>query len=167
MKCNNEATALLVCHSPNHFKPTTDTYLNPNTRWYPTLYESNRMKSTCFIIHPGKNPPPQNGCQLKSNFFSKSTSFTSSTFPSQPDFSQIQPAAITLNTGSRRTLVYGVLCHSCNSSDDTVPLINKLTNIVMDDGRVHPLAKTLLSLVSNLWCHGGLKLGWKITCTWQ
>jgi hypothetical protein len=24
-----------------------------------------------FYIHPGENPPPQNGCRLKSNFFSK------------------------------------------------------------------------------------------------
>jgi hypothetical protein len=32
------------------------------------------------------------------------TSFTSSTFPIQPDFSQNQPAVITLNTGSPRTL---------------------------------------------------------------
>ena len=29
-------------------------------------------------------------------------------------------------------------------------LMNKLTNIVMDGGRVHPLAKTLHSLVNNL-----------------
>jgi hypothetical protein len=39
----------------------------------------------------------------------KSTGFTSSTFPIQPDFSQNQPAAITLNTGSPRTLVCGGL----------------------------------------------------------
>ena len=38
-------------------------------------------------------------------FFSfKSTGFTSSTFPIQLEFSQNQPAAITLNTGSPRTL---------------------------------------------------------------
>ena len=30
-------------------------------------------------------------------------------------------------------------------------LMNKWTTIVMDDGRVHPLAKSLPSLVSNLW----------------
>ena len=30
-------------------------------------------------------------------------------------------------------------------------LMGKGTNIVMDDGWVHPLAKTLPSLVSNLW----------------
>ena len=30
-------------------------------------------------------------------------------------------------------------------------LMNKRTNIVMDDEQVHPLAKTLPSLVSNLW----------------
>ena len=37
-------------------------------------------------------------------FFFKSTSFTSSTFPIHLDFSQNQPAAITLNIGSPRTL---------------------------------------------------------------
>jgi hypothetical protein len=37
-------------------------------------------------------------------FFLKSTSFTSPTFPIQPNFSQNQPAAITLNTSSTRTL---------------------------------------------------------------
>jgi hypothetical protein len=36
--------------------------------------------------------------------FFKSTGFTSSTFPIQPDFSQNQPAVITLNTGSPWTL---------------------------------------------------------------
>jgi len=35
----------------------------------------------------------------------QSTGFTSSTFPIQPDFSQNQLAAITLNTGSPRKLV--------------------------------------------------------------
>jgi hypothetical protein len=40
--------------------------LNPRSRWYPALDESNRMKSTYFIIYLGKNPPPQNGCRLKS-----------------------------------------------------------------------------------------------------
>ena len=46
------------------------------------------------------------GCRLKPIFISfKSTGFTSSTFPIQPDFSQNQPAAITLNTGSPRALI--------------------------------------------------------------
>jgi hypothetical protein len=63
------------------------------------------MKSAYFTIHPGKNPSPQNGCQLKSFFFSKSTGFTSSTFPIQPDFSQNQPGVITLNTGSPQPLI--------------------------------------------------------------
>jgi hypothetical protein len=40
--------------------------LNPRTNWYPALDESNRMKSTYFTTHPSKNPPPQNGFQLKS-----------------------------------------------------------------------------------------------------
>ena len=30
-------------------------------------------------------------------------------------------------------------------------LMNKWKNIVMDDGWVHPLAKTLPSLVNNMW----------------
>ena len=37
-------------------------------------------------------------------FFFKSTGFTSSSLPIQPDFSQNQQAAFTLNTGSPRTL---------------------------------------------------------------
>jgi hypothetical protein len=40
--------------------------LNPRTKWYPALDESNRIKFAYFIIHPGKNHPPQNGGQLKS-----------------------------------------------------------------------------------------------------
>ena len=32
------------------------------------LDESNQMKYAYFTIHLGKNPPPQNGCQLKSVF---------------------------------------------------------------------------------------------------
>jgi hypothetical protein len=43
--------------------------LNPRTRWYPNLDKPNWMKSAYFTIHLGKNPPPQNGCQLKSGFF--------------------------------------------------------------------------------------------------
>jgi hypothetical protein len=64
------------------------------------------MKSAYFTIHLGNNPPLQNGCRLKSVilFYFESTGFTSSTFPTPPDFSQNQPAAITLNTGSPRTL---------------------------------------------------------------
>ena len=38
-------------------------------------------------------------------FYFKSTSFTSSTFPNQPDFSQNQLAVITLNIGSPHTLL--------------------------------------------------------------
>ena len=67
-------------------------------------YESTWMKFAYFIFHPGSNPPPQNGCRSKSIDFFKSTGFTSSTFPIPPDFSQNQPAANTLNTGSPRTL---------------------------------------------------------------
>jgi hypothetical protein len=63
-----------------------------------------------FTIHPGVNPPPQNAYRLKSVFFFffQSTGFTSSAFPIQPVFSQNQPAAITLNTGSPRTLVWDI-----------------------------------------------------------
>jgi hypothetical protein len=45
--------------------------LNPRTIWYHALDESNRMKSAYFTIHPGNNPPHQNGCWLKSGFFFK------------------------------------------------------------------------------------------------
>jgi hypothetical protein len=63
------------------------------------------MKSIYFTIHPGKNSLPQNGGRLKSIFiYNKCTSFTPSTFPIQPDFSQNQRAAITPNAGSSRTL---------------------------------------------------------------
>jgi hypothetical protein len=65
------------------------------------------MKFAYFItIHPGKNPPPpQNGCRLKSvKFFYQKRRFHISTFPIQPDFSQNQPAAITLDTRSPRTV---------------------------------------------------------------
>ena len=55
--------------------------LNPKTRWYLALGESNRMKSAYFIIHPGKNPPPQNGFWLKSILFLK-------TLASHPPLSQ-------------------------------------------------------------------------------
>ena len=47
--------------------------LNPGTKWYPALDESNRMKLAYFTIHQGKNPPPQNGCRPKSDLFSNST----------------------------------------------------------------------------------------------
>jgi hypothetical protein len=64
--------------------------LNPRTICYPTQNESNRMESAYFAIHLGKNPPPQNGCRLKSGFYFYfySAGFTSSTFPIQPDFTQ-------------------------------------------------------------------------------
>ena len=44
---------------------------------------------------------------------------------------------------------YGNLCHHGNFQ--MTLLINKWTNIGMDDGWVHSLAKTLPSLVNNLW----------------
>jgi hypothetical protein len=43
-------------------------YLNRRTKWYSALEESKQMKSAYFTIHPSKNPPPQNGCRLKSVF---------------------------------------------------------------------------------------------------
>ena len=86
---------MFAIHQPVTNLQRTDN-LNPRHRWYLALHESNQMKSAYVTIHPDKNPPPQNGCQLKSVFFFfKSTGFTSSTFPIQPDFSQNQPAAIT------------------------------------------------------------------------
>jgi hypothetical protein len=58
------------------------------------------MKPAYFTSHPDKKP------RLKSVFFERHrTGFTSSTFPIPPDFSPNQPAAITLNTGSPRTLI--------------------------------------------------------------
>ena len=91
--------------------------LNRRTIWCLALDESNRMKSAYFTILLSKNPPPHNGCQLKSDFLFfviKNTGFTSSTIPIEQDFSQNQPAAITLNTSSPRTLGVG-LCplHVC------------------------------------------------------
>jgi hypothetical protein len=72
------------------------------------------MKSAYFTIHLVKTPPPQKGCQLKSVFLiKKNTGFTSSIFPIQPDFSQNQPAAITLNTGSPRTLGHAGVSFYC------------------------------------------------------
>jgi hypothetical protein len=64
------------------------------------------MKSAYFTIHPGKNPPSQKWLPVEIRFVLKSTGFTSSTFPIQQDFSQNQPATITLNTNSPRTLVW-------------------------------------------------------------
>jgi hypothetical protein len=68
------------------------------------------MKYAYITIRPGRSPPPQNGCMLKLFFFPffllcLKTCSTSSTFTIQPDhFSQNQPAAISLNTESPRTL---------------------------------------------------------------
>jgi hypothetical protein len=84
--------------------------LNPRTKWYPDLDKPNWMKSAYFIILPSKNSPPQMVVVWNPYFFNflilnvLSTGFTSSIFPIQLDFSQNQPAAITLNTGSPRTL---------------------------------------------------------------
>jgi hypothetical protein len=61
---------MFVIHQTTTSLPGTYN-LNPRTIWYPTLDESDRMKSTYFIIHMGKNPPPQNDCRLKFVLFLK------------------------------------------------------------------------------------------------
>ena len=96
---------LLAIHQTAISLQRTDN-LNPKTIWYPTLDESNPMKSAYFTIHLGKKPPPENNCWLKFILFYlfKNIGFTSSTFPIQPNFLQNQPAAIPLKTGSLRTL---------------------------------------------------------------
>ena len=68
------------------------------------------MKSTYLTIHPGKNPPPQNGCRLKSVFFLRSTGFTSSTFPIHPDLSQNQTGRqyTNLEYGQQRWLTFEI-----------------------------------------------------------
>ena len=68
------------------------------------------MKSACFTIHPGKNPPHQNGCQLKSDLYIYIYIYiyilvAKALVSHQPEFSQNQPAAITLNTSSPQTLI--------------------------------------------------------------
>ena len=55
---------LFAIHRTATSQKQTD-YLNPRTRWYPALDESNWIKFTYFTIHSGENPPPQNGCRLK------------------------------------------------------------------------------------------------------
>jgi hypothetical protein len=78
--------------------------LDPGTIRYPTLDESNWMKSTYFTIRMGKILLPKLVASRNPIFFLKNIGFTSSTFPIQLDFSQNQPTAITLNTSSPRTL---------------------------------------------------------------
>jgi hypothetical protein len=82
MKCDNEANSFvcLPIHQTATSLQRTDN-LNPRTKWYSALDESNRMKSAYFTIHPGKNPPPQNGCQLKSVLFLKKHRFHIPHFP--------------------------------------------------------------------------------------
>jgi hypothetical protein len=77
------------------------------------------MKTAYITIHRGKNPPPQNGSRLKSVFLIKSTGFTSSTFPTQPDFSQNQPDVITLNICSSLTLIIIIVALATSSSTTT------------------------------------------------
>ena len=61
---------MFVIHQITTNLQRTD-YLNPRTRWYPAIDESHRMKSAYFTIHNSKNPPPQNGCRLKSILLKK------------------------------------------------------------------------------------------------
>jgi hypothetical protein len=82
--------------------------LNPRTILYPALDESNWMKSAYFIINPGRKPPPQNGCQLKSGFFLKAPVSHPPLSQFNRTFQQNQPAAITLNTGSPQTLLLSI-----------------------------------------------------------
>ena len=65
------------------------------TGWNPPLSQFIRVKILLLKMVAGRNP----FC------FFKSTGFTSFTFPMQPEFSQNQPATITLNTGFPWTLV--------------------------------------------------------------
>ena len=56
------------------------------------------------------------------------------------------------------------ICHVTMVTFWMTLIMNKWMNIVIDDGWVHPLARTLPSLVSNLWwkyCHGWSRFGWK------
>jgi len=47
---------------------------------------------------------------------------------------------------------YGINCHNGSFLDDTTyELMNKQTNIIMDDAWIHSLAQTLPSLVINFW----------------
>ena len=52
---------------------------------------------------------------------------------------------------------FGILRHYKNFLDDVS--YEWVMNIVMDDGRVHPLAKTLPSLVNNLWWYSIMRNG--------
>ena len=52
---------------------------------------------------------------------------------------------------------FGILRHYKNFLDDVS--YEWVMNIVMDDGRVHPLAKTLPSLVNNLWWNSIMRNG--------
>jgi hypothetical protein len=62
------------------------------------------MKSTYFTNPSGEKSSSSKWLPVEIRFLFKSTGFTSSTFSIQPDFPQNQPAAITLYTGSPRTL---------------------------------------------------------------
>jgi hypothetical protein len=59
-----------------------------------------------------------------------------------------------------------MVCHVNMITFRMTLLMNKRTNLVMDDGWVHPMAKTLPSLVRNLWQNivmDAWNFGWKVT----
>ena len=61
------------------YKWTTN--LNPRTVWYPTLDESNRMKSVYFTIHPGAKPSSSKWLLVEIHFFYKKRQFHILHFP--------------------------------------------------------------------------------------
>jgi hypothetical protein len=64
----------------------------------------------------------------------KSAGFTSSTFPIQPDFSQNQLAAITVNTGSPRTLILGPVEVSARCPQESCCCTSSESNTVRNLG---------------------------------
>jgi len=98
--------------------------LNLRTRWYPVLDETNHMTYAYFIIHLGLSSSSE-WFPVEIRFKKiKSTCFTSSTFPIQADFSQNQPAAITLNTCSPRTLDWLSIPNRVCSNNRGEPAVN-------------------------------------------
>ena len=80
----------------------------------------------------------------------KGTNITSSTFPIQPDFSQNQPAAITLNTGSPWTLVQNP---SVSKSNRLHVLI--FWGIFMNIGNISQILQNWLVIFLKSWTATG------------
>ena len=100
--------------TPTNLQRTNN--LNLRTKWYPTPNDTNRMKSTYSTTHPGKKILLLKMAASWNLFFCfETTTFASSNFPIQPDFSQNQLYAITLNTGSPRTLPRDTAHHAYES----------------------------------------------------